>query len=109
MIEYKGYIGVFEFNPDINLYHGTVINTHDMITFCGASTAELREERQKSIEVYLEVCEEEGKAPDKPFSGTFEVQTSPALHCRLAWHAQRHHLDLNTYVQEVLEKAVLAG
>ena len=109
MIEYKGYIGVFEFNPDINLYHGTVINTHDMITFCGASTAELREEMQKSIEVYLEVCEEEGKAPTNPSPAL--LRSRQVRRCTVGLLGMRSGItwNLNTYVQEVLEKAVLAG
>ena len=68
MIEYKGYIGVVDFDPEIYLFHGTVINTQDVITFYGASVTELREEMQKSLEVYFEVCREQGKIPDKPFS-----------------------------------------
>ena len=109
MIEYKGYIGIVDFDSEIDLFHGTVININDVVTFYGASTAELREEMQKSIEVYLDFCKEQGKEPEKPFSGKIEVQMNPALHCRLAWHAQRHQLDLNTYVQEVLERAVSAS
>lgn len=66
MIEYEGYIGVVDFDPEINLFHGTVINTQDVITFCGTSVNELREEMQKSLKVYFEVCEEQGKNPDKP-------------------------------------------
>ena len=70
MIEYRGYIGVVDFDPKIGLFHGIVINTQDVITFYGASVTELREEMQKSLEVYFEVCEEQGKVPDKPFSRT---------------------------------------
>lgn len=66
MIEYKGYIGVVDFDPEIDLFHGTVINTQDVITFYGASVRELREKMQKSLEVYFEVCEEQGIVPDKP-------------------------------------------
>lgn len=66
MIEYKGYVGVVDFDPEIDIFHGTVINTQDVITFYGASVAELRQERQKSLEVYFEDCEEQGKVPDKP-------------------------------------------
>ncbi len=33
MIEYKGYIGVVDFDPEIDLFHGTVINTNDVIMF----------------------------------------------------------------------------
>ena len=48
MIEYKGYIGVVDFDPEIDIFHGTVINTQDVITFYGASVTVLRKERQKS-------------------------------------------------------------
>ena len=67
MIEYKGYIGVVDFDPEIDLFHGTVINTNDVISFYGASVNELREEMQKSIEGYLGFCKEKGKTPEKPF------------------------------------------
>ena len=77
MIEYRGYIGVVDFDPKIGLFHGIVINTQDVITFYGASVTELREEMQKSLEVYFEVCEEQGKVPDKPFSGTLMIQRVP--------------------------------
>ena len=66
MIEYKGYIGAVNFDPEIDLFHGTVINTNDVITFYGASVSELREEMQKSIEEYIEFCKEQGKIPEKP-------------------------------------------
>ena len=68
MIEYKNYIGTIDFDPEIDLFHGTVINTNDVITFYGASVTELREEMQKSIEGYLEFCTEQGITPEKPFS-----------------------------------------
>ena len=48
MIEYKGYIGAIDFDPEIGLFHGTVININDAITFYGASVAELRKEMQSS-------------------------------------------------------------
>ena len=77
MIKYKGYIGVVDFDPEIDLFHGTVINTQDVITFYSASVTELREEMQKSLEIYFEACEEREKTPDKPFSGTPTIQRCP--------------------------------
>lgn len=73
MIEYKGYISVINFDPEIALFHGTVVNTNDVITFYGASVSELREEMRKSIEGYIEFCKEQGKTPEKPFSDRFDV------------------------------------
>ena len=108
MIEYKGYIGAVDFDPEIDLFHGTVINTNDVITFYGSSVSELREEMQKSIEGYLEFCTEQGITPENPFSGEFTIQTSPEMHCKLALNAERLNLDFNVYLQEVLEEAVFS-
>ena len=109
MIEYKGYIGIVDFDPEIDLFHGTVINTQDVISFYGASVTELRAEMQKSLEIYFEVCEEQGKVPDKPFSGELTIQTSPELYGRIALNAARRQLEIGVYLQEVLEKAVSAN
>ena len=73
MIEYKGYIGAINFDSEIDLFHGTIINTNDVITFYGASVSELRQDMQKSIEGYIEFCKEQGKIPEKPFSDRFDI------------------------------------
>jgi predicted HicB family RNase H-like nuclease len=106
MIEYKGYIGIVDFDPEIDSFHGTVININDVITFYGSSVAELREEMRQSVEDYLEFCQEQGREPEKPFSGKLIIQTKPELHRRLALEAARRHVSMNTYIQEVLENAV---
>jgi len=62
MIEYKGYIGIVDFDPEIDLFHGTVINTQDVIAFYSASITELREQMQKSLEVYLKFVRNKGKS-----------------------------------------------
>ncbi len=79
MIEYKGYVGVFEFDSEINSFHGTVINTNDVITFYGSSVAALRREMKKSVEEYLEFCREQERGPEKPFSGKLMIRTDPEL------------------------------
>ena len=99
MIEYKGYLGVVSFDPEIDTFHGTVINTNDVISFYGSSVTELRKEMQRSIEEYLAFCREQEKEPEEPFSGKIVIQASPELH---------RHLNLNGYIREVLEKAVAA-
>lgn len=106
MIEYKGYIGAVEFDEDIDAFHGAVINTNDVITFYGSSVAELRREMQRSVDEYLAFCQEQGKEPEVPFSGKLIIQTSPELHRRLAMDAARQRVNLNAYIQEVLEKSV---
>ena len=109
MIEYKGYIGIVEFDPEIDSFHGTVINTNDVITFYGSSVAELRDEMMKSIEEYFQFCREHNRIPEEPFSGKLMIQTSPELHRLVALEAARHRVNLDTYIREILKKAVASG
>ena len=60
MIEYKGYVGVFEFDEELGQFHGYVVNTRDVISFYGSSVDELKAELQTSVEEYLAFCAEIG-------------------------------------------------
>ena len=48
MIEYKGYTGVFEFDPSIDAFHGRVVGLRDVVTFQGRSLDELRRDREEA-------------------------------------------------------------
>jgi predicted HicB family RNase H-like nuclease len=106
VIEYKGYVGVIEFDPEIDLFHGTVLNTNDVITFYGASVPQLKKELRRSVEEYLEFCREQGRDPERPFSGKILVRTSPALHRKVALRAASRRVSMNAFMQHALEKAV---
>ena len=109
MIEYKGYVGVFEFDEELGQFHGYVVNTQDVISFYGSSVEELRAELQTSIEEYLAFCAEKGRDPEKPFSGNLSIRTSPDIHRRIAMQAARRRVSMNSFVESVLEKAVSEG
>jgi len=66
MIEYRGYTGVFEFDPSIDAFHGRILGLQDVVTFQGRSLDELRREMVESVEDYLELCQEAGRDPDRP-------------------------------------------
>jgi predicted HicB family RNase H-like nuclease len=57
----------------------------------------------ESVDFYLEVCRDQGKEPEKPFSGRFVVRTSPDLHSRAATAAARLGLSLNKYGEKAIE------
>ncbi len=105
MIEYKGYIGVVEFDAEIDLFHGAVININDVISFYGASVDELRQEMRKSVDEYVAFCQEQGHEPEKPFSGKLVIHTKPDLHKRLTLAAAKRQVSVDDYVAEVLEKS----
>ena len=68
-MEYRGYVGMVEFDDEADIFHGEVVNLRDVITFRGRSVDELRRAFEESVDDYLAWCAEPGKQPDKLFSG----------------------------------------
>ena len=113
MMEYKGYFGSVLFDDEAGTFFGRVANLQrDGITFEGSSVDELRAAFRESVDDYLAWCEEEGKAPDKPYSGKFNIRISPELHAKAAGKAQARGVSLNDFVtkaiEDELEEAALA-
>jgi predicted HicB family RNase H-like nuclease len=106
MIEYKGYRGVFEFDPSIDSFHGRVVGLQDVVTFQGRSLEELRREMANSVEDYLEFCAEVGKKPERPYRGEFLVRTTPEVHRAAAVQAEASGMSLNAWVEEAITAMV---
>ena len=54
---------------------------------------------------YLEFCKAEGKSPDVPFKGNFNVRVPQDLHQRAALYAEEHQVSLlNAVVQDALRE-----
>ncbi len=58
------------------------------------------------IDEYLEDCKKEGKEPDKPFSGQFNLRITPELHRQITLKAKKQNVSLNTFVEQALERIV---
>lgn len=59
-----GFRAAVTYDCDAGVFHGDVIDTRDVITFQGASVAELRLAFRDSVDEYLKVCVERGRDPD---------------------------------------------
>lgn len=105
IMTYKGYTGTFEFIPDDEEFHGRVMGIRDIIHFSGSSVEELRQALADSVDDYLELCEQAGKTPEKPYSGQFRLRLSPEIHRLLAVAAKAKGKSLNEFVAEAAEKA----
>jgi predicted HicB family RNase H-like nuclease len=101
---YKGYIGVIEYDDEAGIFHGEVINLHDVITFQGQCVTELREALSDSVEDYLEFCEIRGEQPEKPFSGHLPLRIDPQLHRRIYLQAKNEGKSVNRWISDTLEK-----
>ena len=105
ILTYKGYQGSFEYDPEADIFHGDVLHINDVVTFQGRSIDELKAALAESIEVYLEYCEKKGRAPEKPYSGNFNVRITPEMHQRIAMQAARDGISLNKWIAGAIVKA----
>lgn len=103
-LEYKGYVGVIEYDDEAGIFHGEVINLRDVVTFQGECVEELREALKDSVEDYLEFCAERGENPEKPFSGNLPLRIDPGLHRRIFIKAKGEGKSINRWISETLEK-----
>ena len=69
MMEYKGYVGEFEYDEASGFFYGRVVNTatsYSIASFMARERHRMREEFQISVDVYLESCAEDGVEPLPP-------------------------------------------
>lgn len=104
--KYKGYLGSVEPDFDNNILYGKLAFIGDLVTYEAETLAELEQEFKTSVDLYLQACAEDGKKPDTPFKGVFNVRLDPDLHRRVAEMALEEDLSLNAFVNRTLEKEV---
>ena len=105
-MEYRGYKATVTFDDELDIFHGAVIGTNSVISFEGASVEDLHEAFAGAVNEYLAFCEEEGVAPDKPFSGNVALRMSPELHRAAIETAQIEGKSLNAWLTERVAEAV---
>ncbi len=103
-----GYNAKIEYDPDADVFRGEILGLTGGADFYGKNPKELRAEFRKSLQIFLEVCEEKGIEPRRSFSGKFNLRISPELHERLAIVAQAEGKSINTLAQEALRRRVAA-
>lgn len=108
MMKYKGYAAEIEFDDSVGRLHGRVVNSgaYPIATFEATDVEGIRREFHRSIDEYLNACEEDGIEPKKPFSGKLNLRLGPDLHQRVARSAAESGLSLNSWITQALEKSL---
>ena len=103
-LSYNGYDGSVEYSAEDRLLHGRILGLRDMVLYDGASIREIEKNFRGAVDEYLAFCAAEGKTPDVPFKGSFNVRIPQDLHQRAALYAEEHDLKLNAVVQLALKE-----
>jgi predicted HicB family RNase H-like nuclease len=104
MLEYKDYIGSIEYNDDDEVFHGRLEFIRDLVTYEGTDAKALKQAFHEAVDDYLALCAEEGRKPDVPLKGSFNVRPGRDLHRRAMLTAHRKGLNLNAVVSEALRR-----
>ena len=105
-MKHRGFTGSHEISFDDDCLHGRVLFIDDLISYEGASPAALKQGFIDAVDRYIAHCEQTGKAPDKPYSGTFNVRVGPELHRRAARCAVQRGMTLNEMMTRALQASV---
>ena len=109
MMEYKGYTGSVTYDDEAGILFGRVQDIHDVNTFQGESVEEVRQAFRDSIDDYLAFCAEQGKDPDKPYSGKLPFRTTPEHHRLIARAAHLAGMSINAWMDMALADAASAA
>jgi predicted HicB family RNase H-like nuclease len=101
-LKYNGYIGSVDLSVEDGLLHGKLLYINDLVTYEAEGATALLQAFQSAVDDYLADCRAEGKSPDVPFKGSFNVRIKSELHRELAEAARTRGRSLNEYVASVL-------
>lgn len=101
---YKDYIGTVHYSNEDEVFFGKIEGINDLISFEGSSVKELKTAFEEAVEDYLELCNLNGKEPEKTYKGSFNIRIKPELHKQAAQRALIEGKSLNQYVEEAIEQ-----
>ena len=104
IMKYKGYFGSAVFDDKEPILYGKLEFVKALITYEAPDAAGLKAAFKDAVDDYLEMCEQEGIEPEKPFKGSFNIRIRSKLHEKIALAAQRKNQSLNNYVSDILER-----
>jgi predicted HicB family RNase H-like nuclease len=108
MMSYKRYYGSVHYSDEDRVFHGKIEFVRSLVSYEGSDVESLRKAFEEAVDDYLDLCTKEGKNPEKPFKGSFNVRTGSDLHRKAALFAKARGTTLNTVVTEALEKYISA-
>ncbi|MCX7544141.1 type II toxin-antitoxin system HicB family antitoxin [Marinicella gelatinilytica] len=105
-MKFDDYLAVINYDPDIDMFRGEFVLLNGGADFYAKDIAGLRKEGEKSLKVYLDMCQEEGIEPKKSFSGRFNLRISSELHAQLSARAATENMSLNNWIERQLDQVV---
>lgn len=104
-MKYKDYTAKIEYSEEDDCFIGHIAGIDDVVGFHAQSVCELHAAFEEAVDDYIHVCEQTGKAPQRPYSGKIMLRVPPEIHARAAALAAAHGKSLNAWVTDLLTDA----
>ena len=104
LLEHRGYLGSVLYSDEDEILHGRLEFIRDLVTYEGADATSLKRAFCEAVDDYLEMCRSEGREPDVPLKGSFNVRPGRELHRRAMLYARREGISLNAVVTHALRR-----
>lgn len=104
ILDYKGYLGSVDYSDEDEILHGRLLYIRDLVTYEAEDVKGLKTAFHDAVDDYLDLCATEGRRPDTPLKGSFNVRPGRELHRRAVLFAQRRGESLNTVVSDALRR-----
>ena len=101
LLEHRGYLGSVLYSDEDATFHG---RPEFIVTYEGADARSPKRAFCEVVDDYLGMCEDEGREPDVPLKGSFNVRPGREPHRRAMLYARREGMSLNAVVTDALRR-----
>jgi len=105
IMEINNYRALIQYDPEIEMFRGEFIGLNGGADFYASDIEGLKMEGEVSLNIFLQMCKEDGVEPKKNYSGKFNVRIPAELHEDIANVAISEGKSLNQWVVEALNYA----
>lgn len=105
LLNYRGYTAKVDYDAEAEVLHGTVLDLRDAIVFQAKELKDVKRNFYEAIDRYLELMENTGQEPEKPFKGNIAFRTSSTTHKKISLAAAQADMSINAWMDQVLSEA----
>jgi predicted HicB family RNase H-like nuclease len=105
IMEIGGYKASVQYDPEIKMFRGEFIGLNGGADFYATTVEGLNVEGRKSLQVFLDMCAEDGVEPRREYTGRFNLRIPPILHERVIARAKAEGKSVNAWMVEIIKKA----
>ena len=101
----NNYKALIVYDPDIDMFRGEFIGLNGSADFYAKNVDELKKEGQISLDVFLNMCKQDG-VPSKKSPGKFALRLDPEIYNEASAIAAANGMSLNQWISETIREAI---